>query len=348
MVDKESALWSLTGAGDPKIQEAGRRLAQGALVAFPTETVYGLGANGLDPQAVEKIFTAKGRPQDNPLILHVASLEAARELALDWSDTAQCLAESFWPGPLTLVVPAQSFIPAQVTAGLPTVALRMPDHPVALALLKAAGVPVAAPSANRSGRPSPTQAIHVLEDLPFGVEIILDGGPCRVGLESTIVDVSVDPPKILRPGEITQEALIECVGPVLTHRDSSPVEGPKAPGMKYRHYAPKAPVTLLEGSPEKIKDFVLALEGDTSVVFLAFEETLELLARDSKEPAAELRSMGSRTRLQEMGRRLYDELRRCDQTQAEAIYIEACPPQGYGAALMNRLLKASAERVLHL
>lgn len=348
MQAKESALWSLTGPEDPKIQEAGKRLSQGALVAFPTETVYGLGANGLDPIAVEKIFTAKGRPQDNPLILHVASLEAARDLALEWSDTAQRLAASFWPGPLTLVVPAQSHIPVQVRAGLPTVALRMPDHPVALALLKASGVPVAAPSANRSGRPSPTQAIHVLEDFPFGVDIILDGGPCRVGLESTIVDVSVDPPKILRPGDITQEALIECVGPVLNHRDSSPVEGPKAPGMKYRHYAPRAPVTLLEGTPEKIRDYVLALEGDGSVVFLGFEESLALLTATTKRPEVQLRSMGSRSHLQEMGRRLYDELRRCDQIQAQAIYVEACPSQGYGAALMNRLLKASAERVLHL
>jgi len=370
-------LWHIRGAADPRIREAGRILREGGLVAFPTETVYGLGANGLDGPAAARIFAAKQRPADNPLILHVASLEQAKALAAQWSPKAQLAAETLWPGPLTLIVPAAAHIPKEVTAGLPTVAIRFPDHPIALALIEAAGVPVAAPSANRSGRPSPTLAEHVLEDLGDQVQVILDGGPCRVGLESTILDVSVEPPAVLRPGEITAEALSRLLGPVRAERThgTKPLpgqfsdgmeaavtpageKGPKAPGMKYRHYAPKAPVTLLVGTPEKTAAYlkkVLAeeeAEGNEKssgrIGLLLTEETWRIFESEGiqRKDGYYCRRMGSFHRPKDMGRLLYDELRRCDQEGVRHIYIEACSRQGSGAAVMNRLVKASGNRIV--
>lgn len=374
-------LWHIQNAADPRIKEAGRILREGGLVAFPTETVYGLGANGLDGPAAARIFAAKRRPADNPLILHVASLEQAKALASEWSPKAQLAAEKLWPGPLTLIVPAAEHIPKEVTAGLSTVAIRYPDHPIALALIRAAGVPVAAPSANRSGRPSPTLAEHVLEDLGDQVQVILDGGPCRVGLESTILDVSVEPPAILRPGEITAEALSRLLGPVRaeqphgvkplpgqfsdgTETAAKPADekGPKAPGMKYRHYAPKAPVTLLAGTPEKTADYLKsALAAETAyelaegrekpagrIGLLLTEETWDILNKDRANWHEDFycRSMGSFHHPKDMGRLLYDELRRCDQEGIRHIYIEACSRQGSGAAVMNRLVKASGNHVV--
>jgi len=259
------------------MQEAGRMIREGGLVAFPTETVYGLGANGLDARAVAGIYEAKGRPADNPMILHVASLTDAKALSAHWSENAQRVANKLWPGPVTVVVPAAKHIPGIVTAGLDTVAIRFPADPVALALIEASGVPIAAPSANTSGRPSPTRAEHVLEDMDGKIDVIIDGGPCRVGIESTIIDLSVDPPEILRPGDVTREALRSALGGVrigaageaaknvigeaekAAATDSTEVtEGrtPKAPGMKYRHYAPKAPTAVLVGETEVIADYI--------------------------------------------------------------------------------------------
>lgn len=369
-------LWRVHDASDPRIKEAGRILRDGGLVAFPTETVYGLGANGLDGKAAARIFAAKQRPADNPLILHVASLEQAKALASYWSPKAQLAAEKLWPGPLTLIVPAAAHIPVEVTAGLSTVAIRFPDHPIALALIEAAGVPIAAPSANRSGRPSPTLAEHVLEDLGDQVQVILDGGACRVGLESTILDVSVEPPAILRPGEITQETLTRILGPVcaeLSHGEKTPAgpmadgllepesaalgKGPKAPGMKYRHYAPKAPVTLLAGAPEKTAAYlrrILAQEPKDETAprigLLLTEETWALLQNETGDwqETYYCRNLGSYHHPKEIGRRLYDELRRCDQEGVRKIYVEACTRQGSGAAVMNRLVKASGHHVVDL
>lgn len=399
---KRAHFWRLKGPEDPRIGEAGRIVREGGLVAFPTETVYGLGANGLDGAASLKIFAAKKRPADNPLILHVASLEEARQLSSDWNAKMQFVAEKLWPGPLTLVVPAAEHIPKEVTAGLPTVAIRFPNHPIALALIEAAGVPVAAPSANRSGRPSPTLAEHVMDDLGRQVDVILDGGPCRVGLESTILDMSVDPPAILRPGEITYEALTQLLGEVIapqslikqpgkstkssTEDPSAVQKAPKAPGMKYRHYAPKAPVTLLLGKPHQIADFVkeqwqaakakaetaaaertaaeaaaAEKEPDESrlkhgiikqpvTAYLLSEETWALLPSTVQpwDKYIYRRSMGSTHRPREMGRLLYDELRRCDQEKVSRIFVEGCVNQGYGSAVMNRLTKAAANHVVYL
>lgn len=288
--NKRTQVWRVRGPEDPRIREAGRILREGGLVAFPTETVYGLGANGLDGGACSRIYAAKGRPSDNPLILHVDSLEMAKELAREWPEKARRVANKLWPGPLTMIVPAAACVPRQVTAGLDTVAIRFPSDAVAQALIEAAGVPIAAPSANLSGRPSPTTAGHVLEDLGGRIDVILDGGPCAVGLESTIIDLSVEPPAVLRPGDITEEALAQLLGPLAGAEDSGPADteitsqvrvgteaagqtraargaeaaageagraqGPKAPGMKYRHYAPKAPVTILQGKPAAVALYV--------------------------------------------------------------------------------------------
>lgn len=233
------------------LAEAGAVLRQGGLVAFPTETVYGLGANALDSAAVGRIFAAKGRPSDNPLIVHVADRESLTGLVSEVPAVGQALIEEFWPGPLTLVLPKTGRVPDEVTAGLPTVAVRMPDHDVALGLIAAAGVPVAAPSANRSGRPSPTTAAHVWEDLAGRVEIILDGGPAGVGVESTVVDVTGQAPMVLRPGGLSLEELRRVAGevgldPALSGRNT---DRPRAPGMKYTHYAPQAPLTLVAPGP---------------------------------------------------------------------------------------------------
>lgn len=218
-------------------------LQRGGLVAVPTETVYGLGANALDPEAAARIFEAKDRPADNPLIVHVDGLEMARSLVADWPETAERLARAFWPGPLTLVLPKASRVPDLVTAGLPAVALRMPAHPVALGLIREAGLPIAAPSANRSGRPSPTDAAHVLADMDGRIELILDGGPATVGIESTVLSLLSDPPMILRPGGISLEQLQE-IDPRITYGAD---HGKVSPGTRYRHYAPKAPVTRIAG-----------------------------------------------------------------------------------------------------
>jgi len=218
-------------------------LKRGGLVAVPTETVYGLGANALDADAASRIFEAKDRPADNPLIVHVDSLEMARSLVADWPEAAERLARAFWPGPLTLVLPKASRVPDLVTAGLPAVALRMPAHPVALALIREAGLPIAAPSANRSGRPSPTDAAHVLADMDGRIDMILDGGPAAVGIESTVLSLLSDPPMVLRPGGVSLDQLRE-IDPRIGYGAD---HGKVSPGTRYRHYAPKAPVSRIAG-----------------------------------------------------------------------------------------------------
>ena len=362
--------WRIESPGDPRIAEAGRIIREGGLVAFPTETVYGLGANGLDGEAVAGIYQAKGRPADNPLILHVASVAEAQGLALSWSDKAGRLADSFWPGPLTMIVPAAGCIPRIVTAGLDTVAIRCPAEPVALALIKAAGVPVAAPSANISGRPSPTRADHVMEDLSGKIHIVIDGGPCQVGLESTILDLTVEPPQILRPGAVTREALIRVIGEVRKEgegfeegEDKPSAPPPKAPGMKYRHYAPKAPAAILLGEPSalavyvgeavaRIKETNLGDIPGRKTALLLCQETWHILENNGLEPEKDgrfyCRDMGSRDRPGEMGSRLYDALRACDSEGAGFIYVEACSAEGQGAAVMNRLRKAAGNRIIRL
>ena len=233
------------------IRRAGQLLRQGGVVAIPTETVYGLAAHATNPQAVQKIFEAKGRPQDNPLIVHIASLEELPALVRQVPDAAKKLAETFWPGPLTMIFYKSEKIPAETSAGLDTVGIRMPQHLAARQVIQAAGVPLAAPSANRSGRPSPTTAEHVMNDMKGRIDAVLDGGPCQVGVESTVVDMTGDVPRVLRPGAVTREQILRVLGSVevdsAVFHEVAPGEVVRAPGMKYRHYAPKAPVLLFEG-----------------------------------------------------------------------------------------------------
>ena len=330
------------------IDEAAALLQGGEVVAFPTETVYGLGANALLPSAVEAIFAAKGRPADNPLIVHVPSIEAAEPLCY-LSAEARAVMEAFCPAPLTLLLPKRDCIPSIVNAGLPSVAIRIPSHPVAQALLKACGVPIAAPSANASGKPSPTTAAHVLHDLQGKIPMILDGGACEVGLESTVVDMTQTPPVILRPGSITQEALRELL-PHIAVADSilRPLrEGEKAlsPGMMYRHYAPAGRLWLVKGSEANVRDCCLrryteAISDGKSARILAFEEHLSLY-KD-----AQALSIGSRKAPKTVAHALFARLRQMDEEQIEILLCETLPPIGIGMAIMNRLSRAASFQVL--
>ena len=337
-------------ADETALSAASELLKKGRLVAFPTETVYGLGANALDPSAVMSIFAAKGRPADNPLIVHIHDREQLSPLC-DIPDRAPCLMDAFWPGPLTLLFPRKPAVPDQVTAGLPTVAIRMPSHPVAAALLRACGLPVAAPSANRSGRPSPTTAEHVYEDMRGRIPLILDGGPCNVGVESTVQDLCHGMPVILRPGGITQSMLesalgerVSVAGSVLRLLNSG--ETALSPGMRYRHYAPSGTVTLVEGEPEPVVRLMRSLcsrdlsAGLKSCV-LCFSEHVQLLADCCPH------DMGPSEDHAEIARRLFDLLRRLDQEGMETIYSEVIPPEGVGLAVMNRLGRAASFRTIH-
>lgn len=335
-----------------KIRLAARILQRGGVVAFPTETVYGLGANALDPYAVRRIFRAKGRPQDNPLIVHVASLKMVKALTAHLPSRALELIRRFWPGPLSLVLPKSSLVPPEVTAGLDTVALRMPAHPVALALIKAAGLPVAAPSANLSGKPSPTTGHHVLRDLRGKIEAVVDGGPAWVGLESTVLDLTSPVPVILRPGGITREQLREVLGEVsLDPGIGQPGDGaaPKSPGMKYIHYAPEGEVYLVEGDlssmASRIRELVAFFKGQGRRV--AVLATAETAARYTGEPRPDyLEVLGSRQDLSQVAARLFGALRNCDRHGMEVILAETFPEEGLGLAIMNRLRKAAGNRII--
>ena len=330
---------------------AARLFSEGQLVGFPTETVYGLGANALDRKAVLSIFAAKGRPADNPLIVHIWSRDQLEDLCRIPGDSEK-LMDAFWPGPLTMLFPRLEKVPDEVTAGLPTVAIRMPSMPCTQALLKACGLPVAAPSANRSGRPSPTTAEHVLEDMEGRIPLILDGGACQVGLESTVLDLTGSEPTILRPGGITREMIEKVLGKKVALAGSvlrplAPDEKALSPGMRYRHYAPKGSVTLVEGAE---KDVIRTLRercltdrrnGLRSCV-LCFSEHTEMLAECSPH------DLGSRTNGEETAHKLFDVLRKLDEEGMETIYSEVLPPEGIGLAVMNRLGRAAAFRKLQV
>ena len=330
------------------ILEAAALLRAGGLVAFPTETVYGLGANALDAEAVPRIYQAKGRPSDNPLIVHVAAPEAVAPLA--FADArAHALMAAFWPGPLTLLLPKKPLIPAVTNAGLPSVAVRMPNHPVALALLAACGVPVAAPSANRSGRPSPTTAAHVLADLQGRVPMILDGGACAVGLESTVLDMTAEVPTIVRPGGVTREMLLRHL-PDVRVADSvmRPLhEGEKAvsPGMMYRHYAPSGQLTLVKGAPDAVAaacraEYAKAVAAGKRACILAFAENAQRYA------GLAVRQIGSLAAPDTIAHELFAALRAMDDAGMEIILCEAVATQGIGLAIMNRMCRAAGFRVL--
>ncbi len=325
------------------IDEAAAILRRGGLVGIPTETVYGLGANGLDPEAVGRIFAAKGRPQDNPLILHVPSADWLSRWCVDVPETAYVLAERFWPGPLTMILKRGPQVPDVVTAGLDTVGMRCPDHPVTRAILSAAGVPVAAPSGNTSGRPSPTTAAHMLEDMDGKIDAIVDGGPCAVGVESAIIDLTVTPPRLLRPGGVTLEQLREVLGDVAVDaavvRPMGAGERPRAPGMKYRHYAPKAPVTVVTGEPAKSAAYIAAhaSAGDGVICFDEFA---------GQFPGKTVERLGPAADKGEQARRVFDALRAFDSTAVPAIWAQCPDSAGIGLAVANRLNKAAGFHIV--
>ena len=330
------------------INEAGEILQRGGLVALPTETVYGLGANALDEEGARKTYQVKGRPSDNPLIIHIAKPEALEKITINRSSEVDLLAKAFWPGPLTIIMEKSPLVSYGITGGQESVAVRMPAHKVALAVIEAAGGFVTAPSANTSGRPSPTLASHVKEDLEGKIEMIVDAGEVEIGLESTIIDMTTSPPAILRPGEITQEMLEEVIGEVVKGPgtlDEDSKEKPKAPGMKYRHYAPKGKLVIVEGSIEQevlaIKRLVNEkLKEKEKVGIIATEETV------SEYQEGIVKNIGSRKNLSTIATNLYRILREFDSEAVEFIYSESVPTQGIGDAIKNRMDKAAGHHYI--
>lgn len=330
------------------IQRAGRILKEGGLVAFPTETVYGLGGNALDSRSSIKIYAAKGRPSDNPLIVHIADIEKLSEIVTEIPEKAKILAGKYWPGPLTMILPKTDIVPRETTGGLDSVAVRFPSDRIAQELIRAAGGFVAAPSANTSGRPSPTMADHVMEDLGDAIDMIIDGGQVGIGLESTIVDFTEEIPVVLRPGYISLDMIREVLGDVrmdkgLLITDSS--VRPKAPGMKYRHYAPQADLTIVEGEMDAVVRVINEFAAEAAaqgrqVGIIATDETRE------KYPLGVVKSIGSREDEDSIGHHLFEVLREFDHCQVSAIYSEAFFTPRIGQAIMNRLLKAAGHKII--
>ncbi len=337
----ETLLLSAAAPETPQI--AADIIKKGGLVAIPTETVYGLGANGLDEQAVIKIFEAKGRPQDNPLILHVAEPAEMEKFCHDIPKSAYLLAEKFWPGPLTMVLPARDIVPRRTTAGLDTVAVRCPDNDTTRQIIRLSGVPIAAPSANISGKPSTTTAQHVFHDHNGKIDAIVDGGPCRVGVESTIVDLTDERPRLLRPGGITPEQLMEVLGDLVIDKavtaqiDKDAVV--KAPGMKYRHYAPQEPVVIVAGSREKAAQYIKHhfVPGDR---VLCFQEELPLY-RDCNPLA-----YGKESQVETLSAGLFAALRELDDASIHQVYARCPVGGGVAYAVQNRLKKAAAFHIV--
>lgn len=332
------------------LEQAGNIIKSGGLVAFPTETVYGLGGDALNPDSSRKIYAAKGRPSDNPLIVHIAKLEDLKPIVKEIPEAAVKLAEAFWPGPLTMIFQKSDVVPYETTGGLDTVAVRMPVHPVALAFIEAAGGYIAAPSANRSGRPSPTSAKYVEEDMQGRIEMIIDGGDVEIGLESTIVDLTVEKPMILRPGYITKEMLEEVLQSVnedQTMMSCDSGQAPKAPGMKYRHYAPKGDLTIVDGNEEQVVEYInkqvpfLQKEGH-KVGIIGTESTIARYQGDI------CKSAGNRQDETTIAKELYRILREFDDEDVTVIFSESFDTAGIGQAIMNRLLKAAGHKIIYI
>lgn len=332
----------LDGGSKKDIEKAAEILKKGGLVAIPTETVYGLAANALNPTAVAKIFKAKGRPMDNPLIVHISRFEEIYRLVKYVPHKAKELADRYWPGPMTIILPKSDLIPDEVSAGLPTVAVRMPSHPVARAIIEKSGLPLAAPSANSSGLPSPTTARHVMDDMCGKIEAVVDGGACDVGIESTVVTLATDVPRLLRPGGITHEQLEEVLGRV----DIDPAvlselkegERPSSPGMKYKHYSPKAEVYIVNGSLPSFRyqldsDF---RDGDAALCFDGEENSLSV-------PCL---SFGRKDHSSEQAHTLFDDLRKFDDMGVKRVFVRAPSAEGVGLGVYNRLLRAAAFKIL--
>ncbi|KXZ40537.1 L-threonylcarbamoyladenylate synthase [Alkalithermobacter thermoalcaliphilus JW-YL-7 = DSM 7308] len=320
-------------------------LRNGGTVIFPTETVYGLGANALDEEATKKIFKAKGRPSDNPLIVHIADKNDVYKLAKNVNESAKIIMDKFWPGPITIILQKSDILPATTTAGLDTVAIRMPSHPIALRLIERANVPVAAPSANISGRPSPTQESHVLEEMNKKVEGIILGGDCSVGIESTVIDITNETPVILRPGKITYEDLLEAflqvdIDPAILEKNENIV--PRSPGMKYTHYSPKADVYIVKGEENKVIEKInkLILENkDKKIGVMCLE-------KNAHKYNAQVISLGKD--INDVARNLFKTLREMDKRKIDIVYSESFDTKGLGQAVMNRLNKAAGYKIIHV
>lgn len=333
------------------LMEAGKLIKDGGLVAFPTETVYGLGGDALNPLSSKKIYAAKGRPSDNPLIVHIADLNDLYTIAEEVPKEALALADKYWPGPLTMIFKKKDIVPYETTGGLDTVAVRLPSHKVARQFIKAAGGFVAAPSANLSGRPSPTTATHVKDDMDGRIDAIIDAGSCDIGLESTIVDFTGDTPMLLRPGYVSLKMLTE----VLESVDKDPAvfgdnkEGlkPKAPGMKYRHYAPKGELTIVSGDRERVSEYILAKitqkGSDSRIGVITCKDTVDLY-----KAADYVGDIGNRDDEMMIAARLYDILRECDENKIDEIYSEEFDTPQMGLAIMNRLIKAAGHKIVKL
>lgn len=331
----QTKFWQLTTENRAQVfEEAGALIRAGELVAFPTETVYGLGANGLDGKAVGRIYEAKGRPSDNPLILHIANLEEIYPLTSGLSPMALALAKKFWPGPMTLVVPKSDIIPEEVTAGLDTVAVRLPVNEDARKFIQAAGVPIAAPSANLSGKPSPTTAADVLTDMEGRIAAIIDGGACDVGLESTVIDTTGAVPTILRPGGITPQMIEEALGKVEIDKGlSDPSQKPKAPGMKYKHYAPKAEMHLCRSEVTMLICVTKDLAAGRRVGVI---HTQPIVGCENRVYRS----------LEELANKLFYYLRDLDRSGVDVIYGLTVPEEGIGLAIMNRMKKSCGGSIL--
>lgn len=330
------------------LKEAGELIRKGELVAFPTETVYGLGGDALQADSARKIYAAKGRPSDNPLIIHIAKWDDIYHICRDVPEAAKKLADAFWPGPLTMILKKAEIVPKETTGGLDTVAVRLPDHEVAQAFIEQAGGFVAAPSANVSGRPSPTLAKYVYEDMNGKIEMLLDGGQVGIGVESTIIDLTEDIPVILRPGHVTQEMLQQVLGEVCldpTMLDATSTEAPKAPGMKYRHYAPQGELTIVTGDPAAVSDKIkqLLLEDSKNG-----RKTGVIVSRQDEHlyDADSVKVTGDREDMAAVARSLFRILREFDEEQIECMYVQAFPQDGIGQAVMNRMLKAAGHKII--
>ena len=338
-------------ADEAGVAEAAQLLRQGQLVALPTETVYGIAADARNGEAGKKIFEAKGRPQDNPLIVHICKFEELVSFAKEVPAQAEKLADAFWPGPLTMIVWKNEKVPYETTGGMETVAIRMPKHPVALKIIEESGCLIAAPSANTSGKPSPTEASHVMLDLDGKIPMILDGGPVGIGIESTIIDLTEDTPMILRPGYITKEMLEEVLGEEvkidLGIIASDSLTKPKAPGMKYKHYAPKADLAIVEGPTEEVINAInqFVKEDQANGLQAGIIATVETFSR---YPCGTVKCIGSREAEETIAHNLYEVLREFDQCQVSKIYSEAFYTPKMGQAIMNRLLKAAGHKIINI
>ncbi len=343
----ETIVWKFKNNEEDEVMmdKAGATIRSGGLVAFPTETVYGLGGNALDTNAAKKIYSAKGRPSDNPLIVHIADKKVLYDIVSRVPKNAEKLMEKFWPGPLTLIFKKKDIIPKEVSGGLDTVAVRCPSHPAAIKFIKSAKVPIAAPSANLSGKPSPTCAGHVLEDLSGRIDMIIDAGDVGLGIESTIVDVASDIPTILRPGFVTRSMIENVIGKVSYNVKAKDDESPKAPGMKYRHYAPKGELSLYRGSFDKVSEVITNKankknKSGSKVGVLICDEH-EDIYKKTLNPDITLISLGSAMEPEKIAGKLFGALRQFDNEKCEYIYGETFTEDGVGEAVMNRLMKAA-------